>query len=76
MAAKELTLTFGPDHKLTAKVEKKNGEDRLVIGWRDANGTPRAQALWLSVKEAPSILRTLAGFADLLQKAESSVGKS
>jgi len=64
MPANELTIGYQSGYQLTARVDTRDGEDQLLIGWRDPKGKRPSQELWLSLKESPSVLRTLAGFAD------------
>lgn len=65
--SKEFRITFPSGNALTARVETRDGEDQLLIGWIDKNGKRLSQELWLTVKEAPSNLRALAAFADGLK---------
>lgn len=67
MASRELSIGYPSGRQIKVRVETRDGEQRILIGWREPNGKPSSQELWLSVKEAPSVLRTVASFAEGLQ---------
>lgn len=63
-----LQIAFHNGYSIRARVETRDNEEQVLVGWWKPNGQPAAMEFWVPVRQGHAVFAMLAAFSEEIQR--------